>query len=81
METSYVSRGTTQSSEKPVIGVLLVHGLNGSRRDLEELEMMLQDRGMVTNNMLLPGHGVHVREMIPLRWAALLSCILPLTKT
>lgn len=68
METSHVSRGTTQSSEKPVIGVLLVHGLNGSRRDLEELEMMLQDRGMVTNNMLLPGHGVHVREMLPLGW-------------
>ncbi len=25
------------------IGVLLVHGLNGSRRDMAELEMELQD--------------------------------------
>ncbi len=68
METSHVSRGTTKPAEKPVIGVLLVHGLNGSRSDLAELELILQDRGMVTNNMLLPGHGVHVREMLLLGW-------------
>ena len=67
-EASHVSQGATQQAEKPVIGVLLVHGLNGSRKDMEELEMALQDGGMVTNNMLLPGHGVHVREMLPLGW-------------
>jgi carboxylesterase len=68
METHHAPQGTAPSSKKPVIGVLLIHGLNGSRRDLEELELVLQDRGMVTDNMLLPGHGVHVRDMLPLGW-------------
>ena len=68
MDTPHTSHDTSHSSNKPLIGVLLVHGLNGSRRDLEELEMVLQDRGMLTRNMLLPGHGVHVREMLPLGW-------------
>lgn len=68
METSHAQQGTAHSSKKPVIGVLLIHGLNGSRRDLEELELVLQDCGMVTDNMLLPGHGVHVRDMLPLGW-------------
>ncbi|TMD68375.1 MAG: alpha/beta fold hydrolase [Chloroflexi bacterium] len=68
METPHAAQDTAPSSKIPVIGVLLIHGLNGSRRDFEELELVLQDRGMVTDNMLLPGHGVHVRDMLPLGW-------------
>ncbi len=69
MQTSDISQNTTHSSsDKPVIGVLLVHGLNGSRKDLAELESMLQEQGILTTNMLLPGHGAHVREMLPLGW-------------
>src|SRR5437588_660083 len=69
MQASHKPHNTSYaSSDKPVIGVLLVHGLNGSRRDLAELETILQDQGMLTTNMLLPGHGVHVREMLPLGW-------------
>ena len=51
-----------------MVGVLLVHGLNGSRRDMAELESVLQGHGWLTNNMLLPGHGVNVRDLIPLSW-------------
>ena len=47
----------TYIQKKPVVGALLVHGLNGSRRDMAELEIALQERGWLTNNMLLPGHG------------------------
>jgi carboxylesterase len=68
MQASPIPQNPSSSSDKPVIGVLLVHGLNGSRRDLAELETILQDQGMLTTNMLLPGHGVHVREMLPLGW-------------
>ena len=68
METPYSSQEQSSTGKQPVIGVLMIHGLNGSRRDLAELEMVLQKRGMITNNMLLPGHGVHVREMLPLGW-------------
>jgi carboxylesterase len=72
MEPSHVSynTNTTHSSKKsaPIIGVLLVHGLNGSRSDMEELEQLLQDRGMLTYNMLLPGHGAHIREMLSTGW-------------
>jgi carboxylesterase len=50
------------------IGVLLVHGLNGSRRDMAELEMILQDHGIITSNIVLPGHGSHVRDMLSSGW-------------
>src|SRR3989440_6558037 len=68
MDTPPTSHDTSHSLNKPTIGVLLVHELNGGRRDFAELELALQDRGMLTRNMLLPGHGVHVREMLPLGW-------------
>src|SRR5260370_5227528 len=68
MDRPHGPEGKEHSSKKPVIGVLLIHGLNGSRRDLEELELALQDHGIVTDNMLLPGHGVRVRDMLPLGW-------------
>lgn len=68
MNISHTPQSTSDSTQQPIIGVLLVHGLNGSRRDLAELEMVLQDCGMLTSNMLLPGHGVHVRKMLPLGW-------------
>jgi carboxylesterase len=53
---------------QPVVGVLLVHGLNGSRRDMAELTALLQSRGMIAENMLLPGHGTNVRDMMLLGW-------------
>ncbi len=49
-------------------GVLLVHGLNGSVRDMVEIEEVLSRNGLVTRNLLLPGHGSHVRHMLPLGW-------------
>jgi carboxylesterase len=63
------SQSRLQAEEQSVIGVLLVHGMNGSRHDLAELELALQEPGMVTHNMLLPGHGTHVRDMIAVGWA------------
>lgn len=56
------SAGTTKA------GVLLVHGLNGSVKDMVEIEELLRGNGLVTRNLLLPGHGSHVREMLPLGW-------------
>ncbi|HLZ55582.1 MAG TPA: alpha/beta fold hydrolase [Ktedonosporobacter sp.] len=56
------------TTKKPVIGVLLVHGLNGSRRDMAELAAFLRTYGMVTENILLPGHGTQVSDMFPLGW-------------
>nr|BBH93735.1 hypothetical protein KTA_19340 [Thermogemmatispora argillosa] len=38
-------------------GVVLVHGLNGSRYDMQELEIYLRARGLQVVNLLLPGHG------------------------
>jgi carboxylesterase len=62
------SRGAYHSTKLPVTGVLLVHGYNGCLSDMAEIEAALQAYGMVTKNMLLPGHGVHVREMMPVGW-------------
>jgi carboxylesterase len=52
----------------PRVGVLLVHGLNGSTHDMEELAAHLAAHGMVTENMLLPGHGTSVCDMLPVGW-------------
>jgi carboxylesterase len=55
-------------ADKPVIGVLLVHGLNGSRSDFSEVEALLRSCGMIVVNMLLPGHGSKVRDMLKTGW-------------
>lgn len=59
---------TQTQAAKPVIGVLLVHGFNGSKRDFAEMEMLLQQQGMITHNMVLPGHGTHVKNMLATGW-------------
>jgi carboxylesterase len=56
------------SSTKPAIGVLLVHGLNGSTGDMAELEEVLQKQGIITKNMLLPGHGSKMKDMLSSGW-------------
>ncbi|HVB74659.1 MAG TPA: alpha/beta fold hydrolase [Ktedonobacteraceae bacterium] len=53
---------------KPVIGVLLVHGLNGTRSDFAEMETQLRSQGMLVVNMLLPGHGSKMRDMLDTGW-------------
>lgn len=53
---------------RPCIGVLLVHGLNGSQQDFAEIETRLLERGMVVVNMLLPGHGSTIRDMLNTGW-------------
>lgn len=61
-------QGYVPAVGQSVVGVLLVHGLNGSRHDLAELAALLQNRGVIAENMLLPGHGTHVRDMLSLGW-------------
>lgn len=58
-----------ESSQAPKVGVLLIHGLNGSRHDMEELANFLASHGLIAENMLLPGHGMHVRELMPPGWS------------
>lgn len=51
------------------MGVLLVHGLNGSLCDMEELTGFLASYNIVVLNVLLPGRGTHVRDMLPIDWS------------
>ncbi|HLX39638.1 MAG TPA: hypothetical protein VKR42_03860, partial [Ktedonobacteraceae bacterium] len=59
---------TPNNSQIPTVGVLLIHGLNGNRRDMQELADYLGSHDMIAENMLLPGHGLPVRELMPLDW-------------
>src|SRR5579859_1502113 len=68
MNTSEITSTIGSTTKKPVIGVLLVHGLNGNRHDMEELAAFLRTYGMITENILLPGHGTQVSDMFPLGW-------------
>lgn len=54
--------------KSPAAGVLLIHGLNGSLADMREVEEVLRRNNLMTRNLLLPGHGGHVREMLALGW-------------
>jgi carboxylesterase len=58
----------TDRPRDPVVGVLLVHGLNGSLHDMAEVRQMLISHGILAESMLLPGHGSVVWDMIPLGW-------------
>ena len=66
---THTSSNSSHMKQHPRIGVLLVHGLNGSKRDMEELTAAFLEQGVVAENILLPGHGSHVREMLSLGWA------------
>ena len=57
-----------QHTNKAAIGVLLVHGFAGSKNDLAEMELLLRQRGMITRNMALPGHGTTVRDLMTVGW-------------
>lgn len=57
-----------QHTNKAAIGVLLVHGFAGNKNDLAEMETRLQQRGMITRNMALPGHGTTVRDLMTVGW-------------
>ena len=67
LDNSY-SHEDASSTRSPIVGALLVHGLNGNQGDMEELASLLASYGIVTVNMLLPGHGTHVRDMLPIGW-------------
>jgi carboxylesterase len=56
------------NSIQPIIGVLLVHGLNGNTGDMAELQDVLLAHGIITRNMLLPGHGSKVKDMLSVGW-------------
>ncbi len=61
-------QSSSKFSQSPTVGVLLIHGFNGGLYDMEELAAFLAAQGMITKNMLLPGHGLRVRDLLPLGW-------------
>ena len=68
MNTSQIPYNLPTSSTLPAVGVLLVHGLNGNTGDMAELEKIFQKQGIITKNMLLPGHGSKVKDMLSIGW-------------
>ncbi len=50
------------------VGVLLVHGLHGSLRDMEELTGYLARYNIVALNVLLSSRGTLVRDRLPIDW-------------
>ncbi len=68
MTLSQTLPSSHKPSMQPVTGVLLVHGLNGSTSDMAELQGILEAQGIVTKNMILPGHGQRVRDLFAVGW-------------
>ena len=68
MTTPQTQQSAHTNSTQPIVGVLLVHGLNGHTSDMAELQDVLQAHGIITRNMLLPGHGSKVKDMLSVGW-------------
>jgi len=68
MSTTESSHSHSHVLRQTAIGALLIHGLNGTPEEMAEMETFLQANGIITENILLPGHGVPVREMASLGW-------------
>ena len=68
MITPQIQHSTRTNSTQHAVGVLLVHGLNGNTGDMAELEDILRKQGIITKNMLLPGHGSKVKDMLSIGW-------------
>jgi len=68
MSTTESSQSHSRVLRQTAIGALLIHGLNGTPEEMAEMETFLQANGIITENILLPGHGVPVREMASLGW-------------
>lgn len=49
-------------------GALLVHGLNGSQQDMDELTGFLASNDIITLNVLLPGHEARTRDRLAFDW-------------
>lgn len=54
--------------ERSKVGIILVHGLNGNRTDMEDLEHLFRACGLLVENILLPGHGTQVQDLLALGW-------------
>ena len=68
MSSQEIDAPADQITGRSSVGVLLVHGLNGGRGDMEELAAFLAAHRLLTENLLLPGHGTDVRDMLPIGW-------------
>jgi carboxylesterase len=62
--------------ERQDIGCLLVHGFNGGVYDMQELAEYLNAQGIVTHNVLLPGHGTQVHAMHSVTWKDWVTAVL-----
>ncbi len=47
---------------------VLIHGINGTPEDMDELSAALEAQGFESRNLLLPGHGTSVRDFARHGW-------------
>ena len=73
--SSQFLEGASRAGKPSLVGVLLIHGLNGNPSDLAEMATVLQTHGIVTTTMRLPGHGEQGCEMRPVRWQEWVSAV------
>lgn len=59
---------STVNSQKPGIGVLLLHGLNGSPAEMRPVARHLQRAGYQVSAPLLPGHGGTHQQLLDTGW-------------
>jgi carboxylesterase len=50
------------------IGILLVHGFQGSPASMRPMAEDLADRGFCVELPLMPGHGTHIKDLLRVRW-------------
>ena len=68
MAAHTVTQHDASQAPSDTVGILLIHGFNGSLTDMAEVEMVLQKNHLLTRNILLPGHGSSVHDLVALGW-------------
>lgn len=69
VEYSEHAAQTTESAAAPEQAVcILIHGINGSPEDMDELGVELEAHGFEARNILLPGHQTSVRDFARHGW-------------
>lgn len=57
------------SADGEALGVLVLHGFTGNPQSLRGLARAFAAQGLTVELPLLPGHGTHLDDMVPTRWA------------
>ena len=69
------NRSFVLASEKPLAGVLLLHGMSDSPYSLHSIGQLLHDRGAYVIGLRIPGHGQAPSGLLDVEWEDMAAAV------